>query len=58
MAKKEFTYSFYVNGERVDRIPDDVLDRMAENLGQTMSTYYTAHPEEYKKITSKEGNNP
>lgn len=49
MAKqsKPLTFSFYVGGERVERLSPEQSKRIAERLAETMSVYYTAHPEEY-----------
>lgn len=49
MAKK-LTCTFYVNGEKVDRLTEEQLDRMSENLSNAMSRYYTDRPEEYIKM--------
>lgn len=53
MATTELTVTFYVGRERVEKLTDDQVKRMAQKIGEAMSTYYTAHPEEYKKIKSK-----
>lgn len=47
---QEFTYTIYVGGKPVDELTPEQLDRMADRLSETMSTYYTAHPEEYAEI--------
>lgn len=53
MAKKEqLTCTFYVGGKLVDKLTPEQISRMAQRIGETMSTYYTAHPDEYKKIKS------
>lgn len=56
MSKGKLTYSFYVNGEKVDKLSEEVLDRMAENLGKSMSLYYTQHPDQYVKLKGKDTN--
>ncbi len=52
MAKRNqtLTCTFYVGGVQVDKLTPEQLDKMSERLGKAMSTYYTAHPEEYAKI--------
>jgi hypothetical protein len=50
MKKKPLTVTFYVGGKPVDKLTDEQRKRMAERLSESMSIYYTAHPEEYKKL--------
>ncbi len=52
MARKEqtLTCTFFVGGEPVEKLTPEQLDKISERLGEVMSTYYTAHPEEYAKI--------
>ncbi len=47
---KKITYSFYVGGEKVDKLTEEQKDKMAEAFGQGLSDYYTAHPDEYVKL--------
>lgn len=55
MAKrKEITASFYIGDKKVDKLPEDYLDWMAERLGKTMSLYYAQHPEEYRAFLASE----
>ena len=39
---------FYLNGEQVDRIPQEALDVMSERLSRVVSQYFKEHPEEYE----------
>ncbi|MEE1171098.1 MAG: hypothetical protein U0K87_01980 [Ruminococcus sp.] len=48
--QKKLTCTFYIGNVQVDSLPPEYLDKMAQRIGETMSVYYTAHPEEYKKI--------
>ena len=48
--KKKFTVTFYIGEERVDSLTEEQLEKMSERLSEAMSTYYTAHPEEYREI--------
>lgn len=50
MATKDLTVTFYIGGERVDKLTDDQVKRIGQKFGEAMSTYYSLHPEEYKKI--------
>ena len=47
---KKLTCTFFVGGMPVKELPPEHLDKMAKRIGDAMSVYYTAHPEEYKKI--------
>ena len=49
MAKK-LACTFYVNGEKVDRLTEEQLDSMSEKLSKAMSRYYTDHPKEYLEM--------
>ena len=55
MAKKEqkLTCTFFVGGKQVDRLTEEQCERMAQKVGEAMSLYYTAHPEEYRKLKTK-----
>lgn len=48
--RKELTVTFFVGGVQVDELTEEQVDRMAERLSKTMSTYYTARSAEYTKI--------
>lgn len=50
MKNKPLTYTFYLNGEKIDKLTEEQLDKMSENLSKAMSAYYTQHPEEYARI--------
>ena len=47
------TCTFYVGRERVEKLTDDQVNRMAQKIGEAMSSYFTAHPDEYQKIKRK-----
>jgi len=54
MAKQQkLTYTFYVGGVQVEKLTPEQTKRMAERIGETMSTYYTLHPDEYKRFKEK-----
>ena len=48
--KKELTVTLFVGGKQVDELTPEQKERMAQRLSKTMSSYYTAHIDEYKKI--------
>jgi hypothetical protein len=50
MKEKKLTCTFFVGGKQVDKLTDEQRGRMAEMLAETMSLYYTAHPEEYRQL--------
>jgi hypothetical protein len=52
MAKKEqtLTCTFFVGGKQVDRLTEEQCERMAQKVGEVLSIYYTAHPEEYRQL--------
>ena len=56
IEKKKLTYSFFVGGKPVDKITPEQCEKMAQRIGETMSVYYTAHPDEYQRIASKKLN--
>ena len=49
-TNKPLTVTLHVGSQEIERLSDEQLEAMATRLGETMSTYYTAHPDEYKKI--------
>ena len=50
MKGKTLTCTFFVGNTKVDKLTPEQLDRMAEMLGEVMSTYYTQHPTEYAQM--------
>ena len=47
---KELTVTLYIGGEQVETLTTEQRKRMAEKLSETMSRYYSLHPEEYKRM--------
>ena len=47
---KKLTCTFFVGGMPVEELTPDQSEKIAKRVGEAMSIYYTAHPEEYKKI--------
>lgn len=52
---KKLTCTFFVGGKSVEKLTPEQRAKIAQRIGEAMSTYYTAHPEEYQKING--GNN-
>ena len=52
--QKELTFTLYLGGKQVDKLPPEYLDKMAARLGETMSIYYTKHPDEYRALLESE----
>ncbi|MGM9643051.1 MAG: hypothetical protein ACI3XI_07560 [Eubacteriales bacterium] len=50
MAKTQLTCTFYIGGKQVDKLTPEQTKKMADRIGESMSLYYSRHPEEYKKI--------
>lgn len=48
--KKEITCTFYVGDKQVEELTPEQLETMSQRLSETMSAYYTKHPEEYKVL--------
>lgn len=54
---KPLTATFYIGGRQVDKLTSEQSERMAQKLSEVMSTYYTAHPDEYVKLKGKTKSN-
>lgn len=52
MASKprKLTCTFFVGSKPVEKLTSEQLAKMSRALGETMSTYYAAHPDEYLKL--------
>lgn len=48
--KNELTVTFHIGDKQVDKLTAEQSERMAQRLSETMSLYYTAHPEEFSKL--------
>lgn len=53
MAKKPLTVVLYYKGEQVETLPEEARENISKRLSEVMSTYYTAHIDEYQKIPGK-----
>lgn len=47
---KPITVTFYVGDRQVDALTDKEREVVAKRMSEAMSLYYTAHPEEYKRL--------
>lgn len=47
---KPLTVTLYYGGVQVDTLNEEQRARIGERLSRAMSTYYTAHPEEYRAL--------
>ena len=41
-------YKFFLNGEPVERLPQEALDAMSKRLSRVVSEHFTQHPDEYE----------
>ena len=48
--KRELTVTLHIGGKQVDKLTAEQSERMAQRLSETMSLYYSAHPEELSKL--------
>lgn len=49
---KPLTVTLHIGGKQVDTLTDEQREKIAQRIGEAMSTYYTAHPKEYQQIKS------
>ena len=49
-------HRFYLNGEPVDKLPQEALDVMAERLSRVVSQYFSQHPDEYEAFLKSRKN--
>lgn len=47
---KPITVTLYVGDKQVDTLTEEQSERVAQRMSEAMSLYYTAHPEEYKRL--------
>ena len=50
---KKISVTLFVGDKQIDTLSPSEREAMARRLSQTMSTFYTAHPEQYEKITQR-----
>lgn len=54
MKKAQLTVTYYIGNTQIERLSEEQLETMAKRLSDTMSLYYSAHPEEYKRLRREE----
>jgi hypothetical protein len=52
MKDKKLTVTLHIGGKQVDKLTEEQCERIAQRLSETMSLYYSNHPDEYGKIKS------
>lgn len=50
MRDTKLTVTLHIGNERIEKLTAEQVQRMAERLSDVMSTYYTAHPDEFAKL--------
>ena len=50
MKKQPIKILLYRGGEQIQSLPQEQRDDISKRLSEQMSTFYTAHPQEYQKI--------
>lgn len=53
MKQAPLTVTFHIGGKQVESLTAEQTEQMSKRLSEAMSTYYTAHPEEFRKIKNK-----
>ena len=53
MSKNTLTVTLHIGGKQVDKLTPEQSERMAERLSESMSLYYTANIEEFKRIKER-----
>ena len=47
---KPLTVTLHIGGKQVETLSTEQREKMAQRLSETMSLYYTAHPDEYQNL--------
>ena len=47
---KLLTVTLHIGGKQVDKLTTEQCERMAQRMGETLSRYYSLHPEEFSKL--------
>ena len=53
MKNTKLTFTLHIGGKQVDALSAEQRERMTQKLTETMSLYYTSHPEQYQTIRAK-----
>lgn len=46
----ELSVTFYVGGERVDKLTEEQKERIAQKFGEALSSYYSRNIAEYAQL--------
>ena len=47
---KKISVTLFVGDKQIDTLSPSEREAMAHRLSKTMSTFYTAHPEQYQRL--------
>jgi hypothetical protein len=50
MKQKPIKVTLYLGEKQIQSLPQEHKDEMSKRLSEQMSTFYTAHPQEFQKI--------
>ena len=50
MRDTKLTVTLHIGNERIEKLTPEQSARIAEKLSEVMSTYYTAHPQEFAQL--------
>lgn len=50
MKKQPIKILLYLGDKQIQSLPQEHKDEMSKRLSEQMSTFYTAHPQEFQKI--------
>ncbi len=50
MKNTKLTFTLHIGGKQVDKLTEEQLEKMAQRLSETMSLYYSNHPDEFRSI--------
>ena len=49
-GRKELTVTLHIGDRQIETLTEEQRERMAQKLSETMSRYYSLHPDEYKRM--------
>ncbi len=45
--------TMYIGDKQVDHFPEDYAKKLADVIGETLSTYYSLHPERFDEVSAR-----
>lgn len=51
---KKITVTLHIGGVQVEKLTPEQVQKVSDRLSESMSEYYTARPEEYKRMQRAE----